>query len=258
MKKRILAVVLYIFAFLSLAYFLILIVTIGPAFRFNFVWLLMGLFFLSIALTISFSKRSLERIPKPVLLGIELLVTAGCLMFILVEGLIIRQSMKQPEEEADYLIVLGAKVNGKTPSRTLKYRIDKAAQYLTEHPAAKAVVSGGKGDDEGISEAEAMYEGLIKYGIAENRIYKEDQSTSTKENIAFSKRCIEENGGDIRNQNILIVTTDFHVLRAILIARKDGFENVEGAASRSVWYLVPTNYVREFLAVVKDKLVGNL
>lgn len=252
MKRRILEVILFILAVFSLVYFIILMVTIGAGFRFNFVWLLMGLFFLGIAVTIHFSKGGFDRIPGVLLFMIESVVVAGCFLFIIAEGMIIHQSRKVPEREADYLVVLGAKVNGSKPSEILKYRIEKAAEYLKEHPDTKAVVSGGKGEDEGISEAEAMRNGLVERGIDEKRIYMEDASTSTKENLEFSKKYM-----DIKNQNIIVVTTDFHVLRAVKIAEKAGYEKVEGLAASSVWYLVPTNYVREFLALVKDKLVGN-
>lgn len=258
MKKKILGFVLYVFAFLMLFYFVILMVTIGPGFRFNYVWLLGGLFFLGLALIISFSKKGFDFLPKPLLYLIEFLVLTGCLLFIFVEGLIIRQRLKSPTEEADYLIVLGAKVNGTTPSKILKYRIEKAAEYLEAHADTKVIVSGGKGADEGISEAEAMYNGLLERGIAKERIILESQSTSTKENLDFSKSLLEAKGVNLNEQNILVVTTDFHVLRAVQIAEKTGFQNVEGLAAKSVWYLIPTNYVREFLAVVKDKLMGNM
>lgn len=256
--KKILQIVIYVLSIFALVYFVILMATIGPAFRFNYVWLVMGILLLSLALTLSFSKRGFDQIPKPIIFVIEGVVLTGCLLFVVVEGMIIRQSMKVPEKEADYLVVLGAKVNGTKPSRILKYRIEKAAEYLIEHPETRVVVSGGKGSDEDISEAEAMHEGLIEKGIEEDRIYMEDQSTSTKENLDFSKRYIEEDSGNLEKQNILIVTTDFHVLRAVQIAKKAGYQNVEGLAANSVWYLVPTNYVREFLALVKDKIVGNL
>lgn len=258
MKKRILQVILYIFATFSLMYFLVLMMTIGPAFHFNYVWLILGLFCLAIALVLTFSKKGFDWMPGSLLLVIEIVVMAGCLLFIIVEGMIIRQSMKVPEGEVDYMVVLGAKVNGTRPSLILQYRIEKAAEYLKEYPNTKVVVSGGQGLDEGISEAEAMKNSLIEQGITEDRIYLEDQSTSTKENLDFSKTLIEEKGGNIKEQNILVVTTDFHVLRAVRIAKKAGYANVEGLAAKSVWYLVPTNYVREFLALIKDILVGNM
>ena len=86
----------------------------------------------------------------------------------------------------------------------------------------------------------------------------EDQSTSTKENLDYSKEILTKAGENVKESKVVVVTTDFHVLRAVGIARKAGYEQVEGLAAKSVWYLIPTNYVREFMAVVKDKLIGNM
>ncbi|MCM1157046.1 MAG: YdcF family protein [Bacteroidales bacterium] len=258
MKRRMTKSVLFAAAAFSLAYFVLLMCTIGAAYRFNYVWLLMGLCFLGLAVVIALSGKAVEKLPRGVVAAVNGIVFIGCLLFVIVEGLIIGQSLKEPKEKADYLIVLGAKVNGTQPSKILEYRIEKAYTYLKQNPDVRVIVSGGKGSDEDISEAQAMYNGLVERGIEKERIYREDKSTSTKENLDFSKSCMEEIGLDIEKERVLIVTTDFHVLRAVGIAKKAGYRNVEGLAADSVWYLVPTNYVREFLAVVKDKLVGNL
>ena len=258
MKKRVLQCTGYGIAVVCLLYFVVLLITIGPAFRFSFVWLAFGLFFLGISLVLTFSKKGFQWMPKPVLVLVEAVVVCGCLVFVVIEGLIIAESVKQPQNEADYLIVLGAKVNGTTPSLILQYRINKAAEYMKKHPGTKAIVSGGQGADEGISEAEAMKNGLLSSGIATERILVEDQSTSTKENLDYSQKLLTEAGGSVKESKVIVVTTDFHVLRAVGIARKAGYEQVEGLAAKSVWYLIPTNYVREFMAVVKDKLIANM
>ena len=234
MKKRVLQCTGYGIAVVCLLYFVVLLITIGPAFRFSFVWLAFGLFFLGISLVLTFSKKGFQWMPKPVLVLVEAVVVCGCLVFVVIEGLIIAESVKQPQNEADYLIVLGAKVNGTTPSLILQYRINKAAEYMKKHPGTKAIVSGGQGADEGISEAEAMKNGLLSSGIAAERILVEDQSTSTKENLDYSQKLLTEAGGSVKESKVIVVTTDFHVLRAVGIARKAGYEQVEGlAASRS-------------------------
>ena len=96
-------------------------------------------------------------------------------------------------DDLEYIVVLGAKVNGTAPSRTLRERIDAAATYLHENPNTIAVVSGGQGSDEGISEAQCIYNGLVQRGIASERIWLEDQATSTWENLSFSMELIQEN-----------------------------------------------------------------
>lgn len=257
-KQKILCIGLWLLSILCLGYFILLMVSIGPLYSFNYVWLMGGLFFLGLALTFTYSKKGFYWMPKPVLVGVEFIVLAGLLLFVVIESLIIKQSVKAPEAEGEYLVILGAKVNGVTPSHILKKRIEKAYEYMKEHPKCKVVVSGGKGADEGISEAEAMYRSLCKLGIEKERIILEDQSTNTRENLKNTKEILRSRGVDLSKTDIIIVTTDFHMLRALKIAGKLGYANVEGLASGQVWYLIPTNYVREFLAIIKDFLMGNL
>lgn len=257
-KMKIICCILWLLALFCIGYFILLMSTIGPGFRFNYVWLAMGLAFIGMALTIAYAKKGFYSLPKGCIIGIQLIVLIGLLFFVLLEGMIVIQAHKQPQNEADYLIVLGAKVNGTKPSHILRKRIEKAYQYWEEHPGCKVIVSGGKGYDEGISEAECMKNRLVTLGMPEEQIIMESRSTSTKENLANSIAKIEKDGSDVNQAEVVIVTTDFHVFRAVSIAKKLGYRKVEGLASGQVWYLIPTNYVREFLAVIKDFLVGNL
>ncbi len=128
-------------------------------------------------------------------------------------------------EACPYIIVLGAKVNGTEPSRILQARIDAAYAYLTEHPDAIAVLSGGQGADEGISEAECMFQQLTDMGIPAQRLWLEEASTSTWENIEFSLALIEEKTGS-RPALVGLVTSEFHLLRAGLFARDLGAQAV--------------------------------
>lgn len=257
-KSKLLSGVLWLCTILNLGYFVLLMISTGPTNGFNYVWLFVGIFLLAVALTFTFSKKGFSRIPKPLLVLLEAFVFVGLMAFILIEMCIVLHASKKPEQEADYLIVLGAKVNGTTPSKLLQFRIEKAYEYLNEHPSCKVIVSGGKGADEGISEAEAMRNGLLLLGIADERIYMEDRSTSTKENLDYSKAMFVSLGEDVKNLNIVVVTTDFHVMRAVKIAKKTGICQVEGLAAKQLWYLAPTNYAREFFALIKDWLVGNI
>lgn len=162
-------------------------------------------------------------------------------------GLIVRAALKSPAPDS-VVIVLGCEVKGTRPSRILKSRIDAAAGYLREHPDAVCVVSGGKGEGEDISEAECMYLALTDQGIDPERILKEDQSVSTRENLLFSRRMLEEAGmGD--KCDAAIVTSEFHALRAHLIGEKLGFRCGTIPAG-TPWWLLPTFYVRELYGVL--------
>ena len=162
-------------------------------------------------------------------------------------GCIIHANMKKPAENAT-AVVLGCRVYGERPSLSLVERLEAAYTYLEENPEATCVVSGGQGEGENISEADAMYRWLVARGIDGARIYKEDQSTSTDENIAFSKKIIEENG---LNKNIAIVTSEYHSYRAGIIAERYNLE-YGAAPGQTAWWTFPTFYVRELYAILAE------
>ncbi len=151
-----------------------------------------------------------------------------------------------PEKESDFIIVLGASVEGIVPSRTLEYRLETAYQYLITFENTKAVLSGGQGKNERISEAEAMYRYLVSRGIDSGRLLLEDQSTNTYENLRNSFALL----GDYKNLKLCIITSDFHMLRARLIASELGMQ-VSGFGAPSYLPLIPNSYLREVLAILK-------
>ena len=162
-------------------------------------------------------------------------------------GCMISACTKTPEKNAT-AVVLGCRVYGERASMMLRERLEAAYEYLTENPEAMCVVSGGQGPREDISEAECMKRWLVEKGIAETRIYKEDLSTSTEENIAFTKQVLEEN--DL-NPDITIITNEFHTYRACVLAEKNGLEFGVVPGNTAIW-LFPTYYVRELYAILAE------
>lgn len=156
-------------------------------------------------------------------------------------------------ENLDFIIVLGAHVDGTRLTLALLERTRRAFQYLRDNPRTKAVLSGGKGNGETISEAQAMYEYLIEHGISKDRLIKEERSANTKENLTFSLKKIGN-----KNVSVGVVTNNFHVFRGTAIARKCGFREVYGIPSRYRSWRLLIYIPREILAVIKDKLMGNL
>jgi len=148
-------------------------------------------------------------------------------------------------KNADYLIVLGARVKGKEPSKVLASRIDAAAKYLKENTDTLAIASGGKGPGEDISEAEAIKRELVSQGINESRILLEERSRDTYENIEFSKEFIPPNA-----ELGVVVTNTFHLYRALSIAYYQGL-HVEGLSAKTPWSAVIKSYSREYLAITK-------
>ena len=139
-----------------------------------------------------------------------------------------------PPEKNATVVVLGCQVRGDTPSLLLKKRIDTAFEYLKENPNAKCVTSGGQGSDENISEAECIKKYLVEMGIDENRIYIENKSVNTNENISFSAEIIKKNG---LNENMAIVTDGFHEMRAALIAKRMGYQCGAVSSATPIKYL---------------------
>ena len=157
----------------------------------------------------------------------------GLALFSFTEYHIIQASFGTPGEEAEYLVVLGAKVRPDGPSVSLWDRINAAADYLNAHPGTIAIVSGGQGADETISEAQSMHDELVKLGIDESRIWMEDKAGSTDENIRFSLDLIQEKTGS-RPDKLGILSSEYHLYRASLMAKKlgIGFVGVPAKTSR--------------------------
>lgn len=151
----------------------------------------------------------------------------------------------KPKNSQTTVVVLGCQINGETPSLMLKRRLDAAYDYLSENSDVKVIVSGGQGSDEVTSEADVMRKYLLKRGIEDSRIYMENKSTSTEENLRFSKEIIDKEGlcGEIT-----IVTDGFHQLRADILAKKQGIEARNISASTEKW-LLPTYWIREIYGV---------
>lgn len=117
-------------------------------------------------------------------------------------------------------IVLGCQVYGETASRPLRARANKGAEYLKESENAVAILCGGQGNGESISEAECIKRIMLENGIDENRLYLEDKSTSTEENIKFASEIISQNK---LSTDVVIISSDYHCERAKMIAKRNGF-----------------------------------
>lgn len=244
-----LGVILWSIGLFSLVYYVLIVGYAGFSAAFAWFWLAVGCLSSGVAIVLAWFFKGQVRMSR--VLGCCLLVVL--LPFIIVEYKIISYANTLPASNADYVIVLGAKVNGSKPSKTLNARIKSAIEYLQKNPESKVIVSGGQGIGEDITEALAMSNTMIEKGIDVERIILEDKSTNTKENILFSKELIKN-----EDAKIVIVSSDFHIYRGVKTAKKLGFMNVTGCPSKSDPILVLNYYIREFFAVVKDSVIGNM
>lgn len=159
------------------------------------------------------------------------------------------------EPEADYLIVLGTKVNGTQPSLMLRQRLDAAVEYLNTYPDATAVVTGGMGNDESISEAECMYNYLTGAGIDPDRIWMEDQATNTVENLRNTLTLIDLRTGQAP-EHVTILSNEFHLYRAGLMARDLGLDASLIPAKSENFLLFANYFLRDIFAVWKYIILG--
>lgn len=157
------------------------------------------------------------------------------------------------EPNLDYIVVLGAQVYERGPSVVLQYRLDAAYDYLVANERTKCIVSGGQGRNEHTAEANVMADYLIGRGIDSARVIREDASKNTDQNIANSMTFFNPEGDKVG-----IVTNNFHLFRALALARKAGIAKVSGIAAGSSPLYLPNNMVRESLGLAKDFIVGNL
>lgn len=185
----------------------------------------------------------------------QVLVVLFVVSFIVFEG-ILWYSMSHlkpindiPDE--NYAIVLGAGLVGREPSVILKDRLNKAVEYLDLHKNTKVIVSGGQGVSEEIPEAEAMKRYLIQKGINQNRIIEEDKSRTTMQNFEFSKKILEKRNAE--NQTVVVITSDFHLDRAMILAKIYGVKAV-GLGARTPFTLRVNFSIREYTAYIIDSL----
>lgn len=186
---------------------------------------------------------------------LSILLIIGILYFAGVEVPIIGASSGDSDFDADYVIVLGALVRGDEPSLSMVERTQAALDYMNTHPDTVVIVSGGQGDMEDISEAEAMYRWLVDNGADGSRIILEDKSTSTRENLANSFDIIRQRGDDPA-KSTAVITSEYHIYRAKLIARDMGVE-LGGIPAETTWLSVKVNYfIREAFGVTYKLIFG--
>ncbi|MBK5240075.1 YdcF family protein [Clostridium sp.] len=196
--------------------------------------------------------------PGKIKTAIKICFFIGLASFVVIEGVIIGAAVSKHREKTDYLVILGAGIRGEIPSTALYQRLYASLEYIKLNPNVMIVASGGQGLGETITEAEAMKRFLMKNGVAEDQIIKEENSTSTLENMKFTAKILKElkelEGRE--NIEVTIVTNNFHMFRAKFLAQRQGLK-AYGYPSPLHPMLVPTYFVREYLAVINSYIFDN-
>lgn len=211
---------------------------------------------LLLAASVCFWPRWPERLPRWLQKTAAGVIAVGLSLVAAVLALMILAAAHRAGPSTDAprtVIVLGCEVHpDNRPSLMLQDRINAACDYLTAHPEAVCVASGGMDDDERITEARCIRDTLVGMGIAPERIYLEESSGSTRENLAFSAGVIAENGLDTR---VAICTDNFHQYRAGYFAKMEGLEPLS-VGNPSFWVVGPGYWAREVVGVLAAWIRG--
>lgn len=197
-----------------------------------------------------FRKKRARQIGKLIVIG----SVGVALLSVVFYGYGVRDTVTYKE---DAIIVLGAGLNGEKLSAALQERLDIAIAYAKKNPRAFLVLSGGQGPGESITEAEAMKEYILANAptIRFTQLIIENESTSTHENMVFSKKKLDARFAP--GYKVAFVTSDFHVMRARVLAHSAGFKEMTHLHAEVPWYIVPSAYLRECLAFVKALVLRN-
>lgn len=174
-------------------------------------------------------------------------------VFVTLLSMMIHYSQLQPDTSAKTVIVLGCEVKQTEPSQMLSYRIDAAYEYLVSHPQTVCIAAGGLGNHAQITEAECIKKELIQKGISADRIYTENTSANTDENMGNAAQIIQKHG---LGSNVVVVTDAFHEYRASLYAQKYGL-NATPFSAYCPYFLQQSYWVRDMLGLVKYAVIDN-
>lgn len=236
-----------------LLYYMILVSYAGITADFAWIWLLAACACGVGGVLVRYGKSHPGFCPVWVRGAVLAALAAGMVVFLVLGGRVLHGMKAAGSPGLDYVVVLGAQVKGDKPSRALKKRLDKALAYALENENTILILSGGQGSGEDITEAQCMAEYLTEKGISPKRLVLEERSTNTKENLEFSEEltgCGSERTG--------ILSNNFHVYRAVRLAKKLGYKRAEGIAAPSDAVMQVHYVVREVFALVKELAKGNI
>lgn len=192
-------------------------------------------------------KRSIAIVSLVINIAAAVFLSGGAVFSLLA----LSEMNSEPERGCEYVIILGAAVDGCTPSEALQKRIDAAYAYLCDNKNSVAVGTGGQGEGEEISEGRCIADELEKMGIDGNRIIFEETSTTTVENFDNALELMEN------AESIAVVSSGFHVFRAklLLSCRTDARISVVPSSGADI--LTPHYMLREYSVFLVDIILGN-
>lgn len=264
---------------LCVIYYILIIIYSGLTTSMSFIWLFFAACLFLLSAGHEYYRRNPKKVPLWIPVSAYTVCTAGIVIFCIVEILVFFGAASADTPNLDYLIVLGARVRDDQVSSSLKSRLDKAIEYVEQYPDTVLVLSGGQDTGDTMIQAEVMYDYLEFNGVSPQQMILETFSTSTVENIAYSRVAIEKNQEKRKLEfaqskskivpgpavqvpdkplRIGVLTSNYHVFRAKQIGKKWGIPDLQGIAASSDPFTFVHFSVRECIAILKDKLMGNM
>ena len=231
---------------------LALVMTIVPGFQFS---ITLCFAFAALLVLMYYLKRFPTPLATTVFKIICVLLILGAAAAAVTASFIIRAAHPGQLPKQEYVVVLGAGVHGAVPSLTLQERVNAAYDYLIANPDATAILTGGQGPGEDITEAACMARELTRMGIDPSRLLLEEAATSTIENLRFSMDLLQAETGSAP-KSIAIVSSEYHLFRACLFAKSLGIDAVGIPAKTAIFPLRCNYYLREIVAVWKYFVLG--
>ena len=256
------SIILIILGILSVSYDFILIIMNPGTFldiisSFTHIWLALGAYLIFVGIYRIKTGHSFWSIWKKwIKITFISVVSFAGIIYVINLCLILNPAIVSSEEEAEQVILLGGGIDkdGKLPKSVIT-RVEKAAEYLNQHPESICVVTGGTLKWLPYPEAPELKNQLVKRGVAAERILVEDQAKDTIQNFRYSCKMLEEfkdaTTEEILNTSTAVVTSRFHLRRSERLARRMGFKNIKGIPAGCPAIYVLHNYVREICAYVK-------
>ncbi|MDR2941309.1 MAG: YdcF family protein [Treponema sp.] len=246
-------VILIMFGIFTFLYFTFVSISWKRFDIFNFLVSLTGILIIILSFKIEPIITLLKKWPKTLQYLLKVFFVCIILSFVIFMPLILFNMRNTSKAGADYVIVLGCQVAGEYASLPLLSRGYAAIRYLNKNPETNVVLTGGQGPGENITEAESLRRLLLENKIDKKRIFLEDKSKNTMENFIFSDKLY-----NLSDKNVIIVTSDYHIFRALSIARKLKYKNVYGLPSRSQRSILPAFLLREYVTVMYYKITGRI
>lgn len=236
-----------------MVYYFVLVLYSGIHTDFAWIWILGAVTMAVMGILLKQEKKHPDSFLQWTVYILAVLFLICFLLFVYLCKKVISGMKCSGQKNLDYVIVLGAHVKGDVPSKALQKRLDKAYSYAVENPYTKFILSGGQGQGEDITEALCMKQYLLHRGVLSERLILEEESTNTRENLEFSHKitgCGRTRTG--------ILSNNFHVYRAVRLAKKIGYISPEGIAAPSDLLMQVHYIVREVFALMKEQMKGNI